>query len=48
MALALTGNALAGTIVCDGVLGNSGEAGATLVRFADKVKGRGHAGHRRV
>ena len=44
LALALTGNALAGNIVCDGVLGNSGEAGATLVRFADKVKGRGHAG----
>ena len=34
----------AATIVCDGVLGNSGAAGPTLVQFADKVKGRGHAG----
>lgn len=44
LALALTGNALAGSIVCDGVLGNSGEAGPTLVRFAEKGNGRNQTG----
>lgn len=45
--LSLSTNALpAATIVCDGVLGNSGEQGATLVRFGPNPVGAGPASDR--